>query len=384
MRDRVLLVLALVAHLALQLAPAWKKVDTARNGRDFASYYYALQVAADGGDPYETPLLSARARTEHTRKGVHPFFYPPPFLLAVAWARPLGLHDAYRVMLLLNELCLFGSLAILVRSFATPVWLVALLLATYTPIPDNAWMGQANLLALLPALAGLALAPRRPLAGGLLVGLAAMIKMSPALFLLYWALRRQWRPIAAATAAAVALSVVTLPLVDLHAQLRFYTEVLPGFSSGDYHGLDVPISLPANHSIPDLFDRLWPAPGHTRLTVTAQRAAALATLTALALWAWRFRRPGREIGAVGALAVIMVIVPVYTYEHHLVFLLPALAGASGAGPLFFLCYFFLAWPLDWLREAQKWFPFADSVLRESKFLAEVGMALLCARRGSNS
>lgn len=382
MRSALLLLAGLVLHAVLQLGPAWDKVSSAKHGRDFASYYYALQVAADGGDPYDTHALDVAAREDRTRKSVHPYFYPPPFLLAIGWARPLSLHQAYVGMLLLNEALLFGCLFVLVRAFAVPVWVTTLLLATYTPIPDNAWMGQANLLALLPALLGLAAAPRRPVLGGVLVGVAGMLKMSPALFLLYWVLRRQWRPVFAAAATAAALSVLALPLVDLDAQLRFYTEVLPGFGVGDYHGLSIPISLPANHSVPDLFDRVWDFPNPRRLSPEAHRASLAATVGLLALWAWRFRRPGDEPAALGALTVLMVVLPVYTYEHHLVFLLLAIGAAATVAPawLFLPAYFFLAWPLHWLRDAQAAFPELEGVLRESKFLAAMALFAFCAWR----
>jgi hypothetical protein len=67
--------------VALGLWPAWRSVQASRSARDYASYHYAVQEALDGGDPYDTAALSARARAEGTRDEVHPYFYPPPFLL---------------------------------------------------------------------------------------------------------------------------------------------------------------------------------------------------------------------------------------------------------------------------------------------------------------
>lgn len=383
---RALLCLGLLCHLWFGLWPAYDRVTSAPSGRDYASYYYAVQVAADGEDPFDTDALEARARKERTRKEVHPYFYPPPFLLAMTWALPLSLAKAYLGMLVVNELLLAATVALCLGPFGVAPWAVALLLAFYSPIPDNAWMGQANLLALVPALAGLAAAPRRPVLGGVLVGLAAMFKMSPALFLLYWAVQGRWRPVAAAIATAVLLSVATLPLVGFDAQLRFYADILPGFSSGDYHGLTVPITLPANHSIPDLFNQLWPGPSRFRLSAAAQLGGTLTAGALLALWAFRFRGPARaepDPAAIGALSVLMVMLPVYTYEHHLVFLLPALGAAATLRPgLAVLCVgFFLAWPLGWLRGVQtvvSVVPYAGVLVRESKFIAELMLfGLLC-------
>jgi len=371
-------VAGLVGHLVFQLAPAVREVGETPSARDYASYHYAVQAAADGLDPYDVGDLGRLSRAEKTRRTVQPYFYPPPFLLTQLWSLPLTLTQGYWGSLLLNEALLAGCLAVAVRAFGVGMPAVALLLTTFSPIPDNAWMGQANLIALFPALLGLALARTRPWAGGVLVGAAAMFKMSPALFLLWWALRREWRPVAAAVGTAVGLSLLTLPLVDLPTQVRFYTEVLPGFGRGDYHGLTVPISLPANHSVPDLFARLWPGPTPTSMSDRALLASRLVSLALLAGWAWRFWRPppGADAAAeaacaLGALTVLMVVLPAYTYEHHLVFLLLPVGLLLGLRPLWLVvpAWFFLAWPLDWLRWTQR-FTGLDELLRESKFIAE--------------
>lgn len=385
MWKKALVVLVLVVHFFVQVRPAWEGVVSDRSGRDFASYYYAWQAARDGESPYDTDVLSALAAADKTRPRVHPFFYPPPFLLTMAWVEPLSLKVAYRAMFVLNELLLLGSLWWMWRRFRVPAPAIALLLCTFTPIPDNLRMGQANLFALFPTVLGLALAPTLPWVGGALVGLAGMLKMSPALFLGYWALRRQWRPILAAMATAVGLSLLVLPLVPFSAQWAFYTEILPGFSKGDYHGLTVPISLEANHSVPDLYDRLFPTRSRF-LSEPAQTASSLTLAGLLALWAWLFRKPGNEAAAVGALTVLMVVAPVYTYEHHLVFLLLAVGAAAGLSPAFFFVYPLLAWPLQHLRAVQAQAPEElKPWVRESKTIAEAGLfLLLAARRGKRA
>lgn len=383
MLPRLLLALGLVAHLWFGFLPAWKRVNDTPSGRDFASYYYAIQEAKDGGDPYDTRALTQRAKQDGLRKQVHPYFYPPPFLLAMGWALPLSLPQAYVGMLILNELLLVATVALCVGPFGVAPWAMALLLAVWSPIPDNAWMGQANLLALAPALAGLALARRWPIAGGVLVGAAAMFKMSPALFLLYFAIQGRWRAVGAAVATAIWLTLATLPFVGVAPTWRFFTEILPGFSSGDYHGLTVPISLPANHSIPDLFNTLWPGHSRFRLSGAAQAGAGLVAVVLLGLWAFRFRGPATQEPdplALGALMVLMGMIPVYTYEHHLVFLLLAMGAAATARPgiAVLIVGFFLAWPLEWLRAVQQALPTSlGPIVRESKFLAELGLFALC-------
>lgn len=384
-------------HGVVQMAPSWERVRTNPSAADFASYYYAVEVARLGGDPYSAKELSKLARDEKTRRVVQPYFYPPPFLLSVAWAPAWPLGEAFKIMFWVNEVLLGACLWVLHRSFRVAPWAIAVLLATWSPIPDNAWMGQANLIALLPALVGLAIAPRRPVVGGVLVGAAAMFKMSPALFLLYWALRRNWRAVFAAMGTAVALSVAALPLVDLATQVRFYREVLPGFARGDYHDLTVALNIPANHSIPDLFNHAWPGPTPTSMSDLAIAWSRVVNLGMLAAWAWWFRRapssPGQPSAAddalpLGVLTIAMTIIPAYTYEHHLVFLLlpvTALATAAArARPAWAwlaataVAWFAVGWPLKWLNDARRDWPAWDAAFRESKFIGLVAMMLLLA------
>lgn len=388
-----LLVLAVgvAVHLLFAVAPAHKAVWSGGHGRDFASYYYAYEVAADGGDPYDTRALDARARAERTRNTVQPYFYPPPFLLTMPWVRGLTLNAAYHGMFYLNEALLAGCLFVLAQGFAVPLEAIGALLIVWSPIPDNLKMGQANLLALLPALAGLWAARTRPWLGGVLVGTAAMFKMSPALFLIYWALRGHWRPCVAAAATAVGLSVLALPLCGLDVQRGFYVDVLPGFGAGDYHGLSVPIALSANHSIPDLFNTLWPGTSPTALSPAARAGSRAVSLAALGFWAWAARRadPGvaGQARVLGALTILMVILPTYTYEHHLVFLLlPAAALIAGLRPRWaslgvVLALAAVAWPLAVLNDTLHAVPaWLAPWVRESKFLGLVGMFFALLRR----
>ena len=75
-----------------------------------------------------------------------------------------------------------------------------------------------------------------------------------------------------------------------------------------------------------------------------------------------------------ALLVIMVLVPAYTYEHHLVFLLPSVLIAAGVLPvaLFLPLFALMAWPLAWLDPASRAVPWLARVFQELKFVAALG------------
>jgi hypothetical protein len=356
------------------LLPAWDKVQSAPSARDYATYHYAVKSAFDGKDPYETRQLNRMAKSDKTRNKVHPYFYPPPFLMAVAWAIPLKLSTAYQVFFWLNQLFLGAALWMMWRWFRVGWLPLTLILATFSPIPDNAWMGQANLLILVLAIWGL-----WRVRGGA-IGCAAMGKMSPAIYLAWWASRGDWQPVLRAVRAVFWLTILAIPLVGVSSQVRFYTEVLPGFSSGNYHGLTVPINLPANHSIPDLFNQLWPGPDRHTLSDEARLSAAAVPLG--------------DACVAGAMTVLLLMTPVYTYEHHLVLLLlplGAVAAALKAGRLgwawwapLLIAYVGLAWPLSTLREAQSAWPDFTWILQESKTVGEVVLGLACTRAAAVS
>jgi alpha-1,2-mannosyltransferase len=398
-----LLLACLVAYGVQALGPWKTRTWRAGNARDFASYYYAVQVAAEGGDPYAKRALTQRARQDASRKGgVHPFFYPPPYLATFAWAIPLELETAYHSWYWLQHFFLLAVVLALWRWWPSRGMALALgiIAASFSPIPDNDWMGQANLFVLACVVPGLLLVERgRWHVGGALVGLGCMLKMSPALLVAWWLLQRRWRPALAAVVAASLLSLASLPLVGWELQWRFYTEVLPGFSTGDYNGLTVPITLTHNHSIPSLLHELFGGGETTRLHPVAGWVSRSITLALLGLLAWRFRRRGGDplaaLCQVGVVVVLMLVLPVYTYEHHMVWMLVPYAAvfavlADGRLPRWWWwvlapAYLIQALPLDWLKEIYRSLPalggMRDPVyylLRESKFLTALITGVACA------
>ena len=122
-----------------------------------------------------------------------------------------------------------------------------------------------------------------------------------------------------------------------------------------------------------------------RISVEAQKFSSFVTiglLSCLSLLAWKTKS---EIKILGAFVVLMVLVPIYTYEHHLVFCcfqVRSFLVFKKHARFFSICsyttLFFLFWPLMWWKEAQKLFPAAKWVIQESKmFAALILMGLLC-------
>ncbi|MEQ1566719.1 MAG: glycosyltransferase family 87 protein [Myxococcota bacterium] len=330
----MVVVAAVLWHVLAVFGPPRQPPPPDTEGRDFASYYYAAAVAAAGDDPYDKRALEARAKSDGTRAEVHPFFYPPPFLWLVTWSTVLPLRVAFWVWFAVNELALVATAALLVRWWRPLDPLVAPVLATVIAaayaVQYSAELGQVNFPVLLLVVCGLMVEARRPGLAGVLVGLACMFKMSPALFVLWWVVRGRWTAVGAAVATAIGSSILTLPLVGLGTQLEFYTRVLPKFGSGDYNGLTVKIEMFGNHSLPNLWHLYFPS-GKNVLSTPARLLSGLSTVAvvggALAAFARPTSDPVRLAAQAGAVLVAMLLVPVYTYEHHLVFAIPAIVFA---------------------------------------------------------
>lgn len=375
-------------------------------GEDFPSYYYAAKVLAGGGNPYDTAALQAASTLPQT---IHPFLYPPPFLLISGWLPSLAPWPAYALWYWLGVALALAVAALLYRMWrgmhASLPLVIVVLLTALSAIPVNHQLGQANSLVIALALAGVWLAQSgrgqgAELAGGALVGAATAFKLSPVLILAWWALhRRGWRVAGGLLAGGLLLlaSMLTIP-AEVH--LSFYTEVLPGLGSGAYSGLTVPIDIFGNHSFAQVYDRWWPT-ADAALSATAHRAATATVLLMLLATAWRCRRrptdPWTDAAQLSLVCGVSMMVPSYVFEHHLIWLFPGvtlvsvaiaagrlrgLAAISGA-----LAIGLLALPLTAMRQLAMRLidvsPRSVTILDDSK-MAAVGLILaLCATLCSN-
>ncbi|MFK7931556.1 MAG: glycosyltransferase family 87 protein, partial [Myxococcota bacterium] len=237
---RLLIVCLAVAWHVLAMATMWPKALKADHARDFASYYYAADVVRDGGDPYDRALLERTAHADRTRSMVYPYLYPPPFLFAVSWAPSFSLKTAYLAWFWFNEVALALAVAALARWWrklpGEPTLVLLGVVALATAVPNNHWMGQANLPVMALALAGLWQDhEERSWLGGVLLGLAVVLKGSPAILVLWWVLRGRWKAVlSAGLTGAVALTASVLVFGWLPMQ-SFLFDVLPTMRSGYYN-----------------------------------------------------------------------------------------------------------------------------------------------------
>ena len=364
--------------------PAAAAVWRAKDGRDYASFHYAVEVWQADGDPYDPVALTQQARQDGREGRVYPFFYPPPALPMLAWAQPLGLQVGHRLMAALNLAALLGLAGVLVRWLRAPPWLPILLLATSSGAVETARLGQVNgVIALLIGVSAWR-------GGGAPVAVAALLKISPAAFLIRFAAARRWRPLVAGVGVGLGGLALGAAIVGVDRTVAFFEEVLPRLSDGGWNGLGVPLSFRANHSLAGLLHGLFPGPDEATLSPVARWVSRVLVLTAFGTLAWVGRRRRDPLGEGllwGALSGVVLITPVYAWEHHHVLLLLPMV-ATGAALLqgrlprwawapFGLCWAIWAWRLPWWRAAWNAAEPLRPVIEESKLMLPVLLIGLC-------
>jgi alpha-1,2-mannosyltransferase len=211
-------------------------------------------------------------------------------LLAVRAQRPLPLAD-HRLWTVVLAACAVGLLL--------------------EPVRSTLDFGQVNLVLAVLVVADL-VAPRRNFPQGILVGVAAGMKLVPALFIVYLALTGRLRAAALATAVfagSIAAGFVVMP----SAALEYWTHLFfdtTRVGRADYVG---------NQSIRALLARLGDGPDPSRLLWIS-----LATFTVVAgMWiAVRLHKRERELAAVCAVALTSLLVSPISWSHHWVWALP--------------------------------------------------------------
>ncbi|MBT2420231.1 DUF2029 domain-containing protein [Streptomyces sp. ISL-22] len=310
-RGRLVLVLVLAAAVTVFTAT----VPLLRGWFDLRVYYGTVDSwIHHGGRIYDY-------RVPGTTYG---FTYPPFAAVAMLPMALLGLRAAIAVALLLN----LAALAFVLRVLAGRAWrrhgwfgcaLAACGLALFEPLRDTFSFGQVNILLLaLVLLDCWLLATGRGRWAGVGIGLAAAIKLTPALFigLLLVARRRRTAAVATAVAAgATALAAWVAP----DASRYYWTHAM--WDTTRVGRLD----YVSNQSLQGIL---------ARLGVSDRLVWAVAVLLVLGVWAARTRRAvaaGDWTAAFALTGLTACLVSPITWVHHLVWLLPSFAVLLRAG-----------------------------------------------------
>jgi hypothetical protein len=291
---------------------------------DYFAYYKGARAITTG-----QPLYTGIG-------GETPYLYPP--LLAMLLAPIAALADfktSAVIWLLLNIAITLVTLAALSHAIRQPSYQMALWVgaALFTPLAQTLWMGQVSLV-LFALAAGTWLAYRedKPLLAGALLALAVWIKVYPAIILLYFIWRRDWRVIASTVVSGTILGVIQLIAVGPAECLKLITVVLPDLSNSGSVAL-------SNQSIQGFAYRLF-TPLGTSIPLTDNatlipitRLIMSLVLVVVSLWVIAKKRGPGNVAAQ------------FDFEYALVSLLALLLGtvhgAHATMPVFLVIFLLL-------------------------------------------
>ncbi|BBZ29908.1 polyprenol-phosphate-mannose-dependent alpha-(1-2)-phosphatidylinositol pentamannoside mannosyltransferase [Mycolicibacterium madagascariense] len=295
--------------LALSLAARFAVTYLVPNGTNFIDLHVYVDGAAamaHGGlydfvyHPATPPLPLQFTYPPFAALMFFPLHLLPFWFVGLGWQ--LGIVAA-----------LYGSADLTLRLLGRPDVRLAMawtaLAVWFEPVRHLFELGQIGALLMFAVL--LAVNTRRWWAAGLLVGLAAGLKLTPAVAGLYFAGARRWR--AVLCSAVVFCATVALSIVVGGAQARFYFTDLLG--NADRVGV---VDTPMNQSLRGVLGYLAGHDVHSGPPLVAA-IAGTAALTALAWW---------RIGAadpLGRIVVVMtfgLLISPISWTHHWVWMLP--------------------------------------------------------------
>jgi alpha-1,2-mannosyltransferase len=209
------------------------------------------------------------------------------------------------------------------------------LTAVYEPMRETFLFGQVNML-LVGLVAGdlLYLMARRSRWGGVGIGLATAIKLTPGIFIVYLLITKRWREALVASGTAFVATMFAAAVAP-DASREFWTSALWDTSRVGS------LSYISNQSLQGVVARLDPVHPSTLLW------AAL-VVAVLAVWFVRCRKAvaqGDEVLGLALTGIVGVLISPVTWIHHLVWAIPAfvlLVERGGRARLWFAGFAFVA------------------------------------------
>ena len=330
-------VVAALGWLTLLVPAYWSLVD--ERGQwlfklDSFVYYEAVRQWLDGGDLYSW----------YANPGQHlwPFTYTPLAAWVIAPLTWMSYQQATVLLIVATPLCAaVTAYAVLRRLAVAPrmarglaPWLALIGVIALEPFPKTMEYAQVNAILMALVAVDLFLVPERSRWRGALSGLAAAIKLTPAVAILVLLARREWR--AAATMAGSAVGLTLLAALAAPAESwEFFTSAMwdPGRAGfADYSG---------NQNLKGAIARGLPEAAWN-LTWAVCSLLAVVAAWFLCRRLDRLRRAGRAAGGPGQddglilslqISVVMVLgllISPISWSHHWVWCLPVLMSVTAA------------------------------------------------------
>ena len=330
-------VVAILGWLALLVPAYWSLVDDTGQWLfklDSFVYYEAVRQWLDGGDLYSW----------YANPGQHlwPFTYTPLAAWVISPLTWMSYQQATVLLIVATPLCAaVTAYAVLRRLAVAPrmarglaPWLALIGVIALEPFPKTMEYAQVNAILMALVAVDLFLVPECSRWRGALSGLAAAIKLTPAVAILVLLARREWR--AAATMAGSAVGLTLLAGLAAPAESwEFFTSAMwdPGRAGfADYSG---------NQNLKGAIARGLPESAWN-LTWAACSLLAVVAAWLLCRRLDRLRGanraaegPGQDDGLVLSLQISVVMVlgllisPI-SWSHHWVWCLPVLMSVAAA------------------------------------------------------
>ncbi|MGO4663027.1 glycosyltransferase 87 family protein [Terrabacter sp. 2TAF16] len=328
--------LAPVALLATALL-AWGQWKGVTSGIwvDSDVYVMGARRILDGGDLYaSTTSVDLR------------FTYSP---FAAAVFVPLALlpvEVARWSLTIVSLIALVTTVVVVGRRLALKPWLMAWLVvatAALEPVLRNLLLGQINLILMAIVIVDLLVFPQRY--RGVLVGVAAGIKLTPAVFVIYFLLRKDWAS-AARAAGAFFATVLTGLVVSPSSTLAFWGG---GFLGLGKFGADAVVGTDNQSLLAGVLRLL----GRPEVPVTVQALLAIGGVILGSIAARKSLDRGGAVGQVEAVAWLalggLLGSPV-SWTHHWVWITVVLAVlVARQSPVRAALVLFIFWfPLIWM------------------------------------
>lgn len=216
------------------LIPAWSYVQS-----DFPNYYLAARLYRRGyalDRVYE--WIWFQRQKDHAGLENPLATYAPVTLPSIVPVLPFSsftLLTAKRCWMVL-DLILLGLAGILAHQL-TGLGARRIALLTFLcifPLRTNFFGGQQHILVFtMLTLAACLYFSRRPLSSGVVLALAAALKIYPALFVVYFLRKRQWRALAGLALGGLGVAALSLWLFGYEANRAYVWEVLPRAMRGE-------------------------------------------------------------------------------------------------------------------------------------------------------
>lgn len=365
----------LVLAVASWLAFLWHALHEPVGQYDLSSYYAAAAAlrADPHADIYSAAVIARSGAAQHVQvQPPLPYTYPPLLAILMTPLTFVPFRIAARAWLLVNAGLWLGCTLALAselryqlgklrlasdmaaaaqrartgwartgwaRAVADPTPLIALAVAAalclpFAPAQQVVLLGQIDLLVLLP----LALVPWLTRNGherwvGVAIAVAAMLKLTPALLLVYLALRRRWEALIAAVVALAVLAVVSVAVVGPGVFLAALPEALRVGAGDAALGQNEALLAP----VLGVVTAASPAAAGVARAVEYGLLTLLAAVAGWVLWRGRGQRAtaaavrwddGEQAAYALALCAMVLLSPA-TWVHHYVWVLPALVLMLG-------------------------------------------------------